>query len=90
MPLQTKIGYIVVFICFGNYLLLLLLYVVTLEMDPYYEDVNLGGLCGSYNDDRDDDFKSPDGTYLAYAGAFATSWKLEDYVSVVMLILSMV
>ncbi|KAL2084474.1 hypothetical protein ACEWY4_019992 [Coilia grayii] len=38
----------------------------------------LGGLCGNYNGDREDEWTSPTGSRLSSALDFATSWKVTD------------
>ncbi|KFV65865.1 SCO-spondin, partial [Dryobates pubescens] len=34
------------------------------------------GLCGTYNDDPDDDFQRPRGDGAAFASSFGNSWKV--------------
>lgn len=36
------------------------------------------GLCGNYNDDTEDDFRTPDGMHVSKESAFGHSWRVND------------
>ena len=57
--------------------------VVTLEKEEFFNDQNLKGMCGSYDDNRENDFKNNEDEFVAHASAFANSWKITDYETVV-------
>ncbi|XP_075252382.1 mucin-6-like isoform X2 [Convolutriloba macropyga] len=56
--------------------------VVTLEKEEFFNDQNLKGMCGSYDDNRENDFKNNEDEFVAHASAFANSWKITDYETV--------
>ena len=57
--------------------------VVTLETEAYFNDQSVRGMCGSFDDNRENDFKNNEDEYVAHAAAFANSWKITDYETVV-------
>ncbi|XP_063716118.1 SCO-spondin-like [Symsagittifera roscoffensis] len=56
--------------------------VVTLETEAYFNDQSVRGMCGSFDDNRENDFKNNEDEYVAHAAAFANSWKITDYETV--------
>ncbi|TRZ04176.1 hypothetical protein DNTS_007800 [Danionella cerebrum] len=51
-------------------------HVVLTLPSTYYNEV--GGLCGNWNDNTNDEFLSPNNTFAATATLFGNSWKVQD------------
>ncbi|CAJ0935204.1 unnamed protein product [Ranitomeya imitator] len=47
------------------------------RVKEYYKDA-LCGLCGTYNDDHQDDFMKPDGSIVTNVNEFGNSWRVSD------------
>ncbi|XP_077146435.1 IgGFc-binding protein-like isoform X6 [Ranitomeya variabilis] len=47
------------------------------RVKEYYKDA-LCGLCGTYNDNRFDDFMTPDGSIVTHVNDFGNSWQVPD------------
>ncbi|KAM8953099.1 IgGFc-binding protein-like [Pelodytes ibericus] len=47
------------------------------RVKEYYKDT-LCGLCGTYNDNKNDDFMTPDGNVVSDVNDFGNSWRVED------------
>lgn len=54
---------------------------IFLTVDDQYVN-KLSGLCGDYNNDKENDFLLPSGEYTNEASIFANSWRLDSSVKI--------